>query len=132
MSNMLTKVVSGVVREEIDKFLEQKKPMFHASAFENRASIMAQGLIPGSGADLAPPGVYLFRNESGAEQYITDYPMDIWAVNVRGLDLNPDLEDPDEAVFLKDPISPDRMKFIGTWLHGERMRVPVNPNDWSR
>ncbi len=95
---------------------------YHASHPFSRIGIETNGLLPGKSASYGPPAVYMFVDDYFAENYISDAPMDVWEVNVSGLKLYPDPEDPSGAVYsLDDFIDRDRIRFTGTFIRGEKM-----------
>lgn len=99
--------------------------MFHASPVENRLSIREDGLEPGYDASYGPPAVYLFRDAFLAENYRSGEPFDVWAVNVAGIRIHPDPEDPAGAVYVDEDheIGPDRVEHRGTFFDGDLVEV---------
>jgi len=95
-----------------------KRYYFHAAPPSARQAILTEGLRPGKSASYGPPAVYLFRFRDFAENYVSR-PMDVWQVDVKGLRLWPDPEDPAAASYVDQPIVAKRLKFLGTYLDGE-------------
>jgi len=104
---------------------KRQKVFFHASPTENRKDILQQGLLPGESASYGPPGVYLFRHELLAENYISDEDLDVWRVSVGKTPVHPDPEDPESAVYTTKSIPPSSLKLLGTFRNGE----PVQDED---
>lgn len=100
---------------------------YHASPPSNRESIRHDGLRPGTSASYGPPGVYLFKSDLFAENYVSE-PMDVWRVDVSGLDLYPDPEDPAAADYSLVPIAPERLEWTGTFVDGEPIALAENPH----
>jgi len=94
---------------------------FHAAPTARRSAIQRVGLRPGHKASYGPPGVYMFRNRSFAEDYRFNVPADVWRVDTAGMTLSPDPEDPNAAVYVEHSIPVDRLMFLGTYLNGEEI-----------
>ncbi len=69
--------------------------------------------------------MYLFRSRLFAENYVSDAPWDVWKVDTgaHGIDVRPDPEDPKEAVYTEQAVPADALKFVGTFLNGEKITL---------
>jgi len=111
-----------ILLENWRQYLDQEKEfdvMYHAASPENRENIEKHGLKPGLEASYGPPAVYLFISDLFAENYITDVPLDVWKVDMKGLSTHPDPEDPSAARYYKGTIEPSRLTYTGTFLNGQ-------------
>jgi len=96
-----------------------KKLLFKAAPPENRLSIQQHGLRPGTWASYGEPGVYMYRSQLFAENWIGSEPMDVWEIDGRCLELFLDPEDPDAAVYTDEAVPVERLRLLGTFLEGE-------------
>jgi hypothetical protein len=97
---------------------------YHAARPADRDSIRAHGLRPGSWASRGEPGVYMYTPFVYAQGYQTDEPIDVWEVDITGLTVHPDPEDPSIAIYSLDPIPADRLRFDGCYLELEELEAP--------
>ena len=102
----------------------RKRQRFHAAPPGSRQSIATHGLRPGTEASYGPPGVYMFKFMDLAADYRENEPRDVWEIDATGLELHPDPEDPKVAEYSLDPIPPERIRLVGTFLAGERQDNP--------
>lgn len=98
---------------------------YHASHPDHRFDIVEEGL---SGWEGGP--VFLFKYRDFAEDYIRDEPMDVFKVDGKGLRLEPDAEDPEAAVYTFDRVASSRVRYVGTYLDGERIPFKPGQEDW--
>lgn len=101
--------------------MAKQRYYYHAAPPMHRDTIARLGLHPGRAASYGPPAVYLFRNRLFAENYVAGRAFDVWRVDVTGLALWPDPEDPTAAVYSEDPIPASRLKYLGTYRDGEEI-----------
>jgi hypothetical protein len=94
--------------------------MFHATATENRQSILRHGLdwrqmgtVPGIAGSREPelPAVFLCesREETGFFTSMSRLPADLWAVRVDGLWVE---SGPDGWIILPEPVPPERLRLL--------------------
>lgn len=108
----------------MQRFGAQQRYFFHASPPEHRDSIKKHGLRPGESASYGQPGVYLFRHQLIAENYISEEAMDVWRVDATGFVVEIDPEDRKEAAYVEKPIPASRLKYLGTFKDGEPVKEP--------
>ncbi len=122
--------------ENWQKYLKEKEGksvLYHASSPSNRRNIMSKGLEPGQEASYGPPAVYLFTEDFLAQNYVTNEPMDVWEVDVAGLEIKEDPEDPKVARYYDSIIDKGRLNHMGIFYEGEPMpEEDYNPEDWEK
>lgn len=98
---------------------------YHTASPLKREEILEKGLLPGEEASYGEPGVYLWRRRWVAETFHwldSRELLDVWRVDVSGVPLDRDPEDPSEAVYTTKPIPPKKLRFVGTFSDG--VKVP--------
>ena len=111
---------TGSGRRTVLLVKEATGEMFHATATENRQSILRHGLdwrqmgtAPGIAGSREPelPAVFLCesREEIGFFTGMSRLPVDIWAVRVDGLWVE---SGPDGWIILPEPVPPERLRLV--------------------
>ena len=112
---------------------EEERVLYHASSPVNRESITTTGLEPGQEASYGPAAVYLFTEDFLAQNYITSEPMDVWEVDVSGMETKEDPEDPEAARYYEGTIPKERLSHMGIFIEGEQMpEEDYDPEDWEQ
>ena len=99
---------------------EASGEMFHATATENRQSILRHGLdwrqmgtVPGIAGSREPelPAVFLCESREEIDFFtgMSRLPADIWAVRVDGLWVE---SGPDGWIILPEPVPPERLRLL--------------------
>ena len=104
--------------------MARRKLAYHAASPRDRDSIREHGLRPGAWASQGEPGVYLYRPFVYAQGYLADEPVDVWEVDISGLSVYPDPEDPSIAVYSTEPIPANRLRHDGCFLDLEEIGEP--------